>query len=93
MNVAALRCSAIGIGLIYNRWEKYSPSNYTWMNPSHRVLSITKRNLKFSVITEEDEGVYHCIVTNDGGSVISDNVAISIYGKCSLAVTKLFNTA
>ena len=93
LNVAALCCSAIGIGPIYYCWEKYNSSNYSWINPSHRVLSITTRNLKFSVITEEDEGVYRCIVTNDDGSVISDNATISIYGKCSLAVTKLCNIA
>ena len=93
LNVAALHCPAIGIGPIYYHWEKYNPSNYTWMNPSHRVLSITTQILKFSVITEEDEGVYHCIVTNDDGSVISDNATISIYGRCLLALTKLCDIA
>ena len=93
LNVAALHCPAIGIGPIYYHWEKYNPSNYTWMNPSHRVLSTTTQNLKFSVITEEDEGIYHCIVTNDDGSVISDNATISVYGRCLLALTKLCDIA
>ena len=30
---------------------------------------------------EEDEGVYHCVVTNDDGSVISDNATIRVYGE------------
>ena len=34
------------------------------------------------MITEEDEGVYHCIVTNDDGSVVSDNATITVYGEC-----------
>ena len=33
---------------------------------------------------EEDQGMYHCIVTNDDGSIISDNVNITVYGKLSL---------
>ena len=38
-------------------------------------------NLKFSNITEDDEGVYRCVVTNDEGSVISDNATIVVYGE------------
>ena len=37
--------------------------------------------MTFSVIMEEDHGMYHCIVTNDDGSVISDDVNITVYGK------------
>ena len=36
--------------------------------------------LKFSVITEEDEGIYCCIVSNDDGHVISNYVNITVYG-------------
>ena len=82
LNVTALRCAATGIGPINYHWEKYDSSSNTWMNPSHRATSITTQNLKFKVITEEDEGVYRCIVTNDDGSVTSDNGTVSIYGKC-----------
>ena len=83
LNVAALNCSAIGMGPIYYHWEKYDSSSSTWKNPSHTATSITTQKLKFSVITEEDEGVYRCVVTNNDGSVISDNATVSIYGKCS----------
>ena len=82
LNVAALHCSANGMGPIYYHWEKYNSSSNSWISPSHRATSITTQNLKFSVITEEDEGVYHCVVTNGDGSVISDNATVSIYGKC-----------
>ena len=82
LNVTALHCLATGIGPIYYHWEKYDSFSNTWINPSHRATSITTQNLKFSAITEEDEGVYHCVVTNDDGSVISDNATVSIYGKC-----------
>ena len=82
LNVTALHCSAIGMGPINYHWEKYDSSSNTWISPSHRATSVTTQNLKFSVITEEDEGVYRCVVTNDDGSVISDNATVSIYGKC-----------
>ena len=47
-------------------------------------MNITSPNLKFSVVTEKDEGVYHCIVTNDDGSVISDNATINVYGELAI---------
>ena len=59
-----------------------------WISPSHRAVSTTSPNLKFSVITEEDEGVYQCVVTNDDGTVISDNATIIVYGECSAFLTK-----
>ena len=93
LNVTALYCSAVGIGPIYYHWEKYDSSSNTWINPSNRVISSKKQNLKFSTITEDDEGIYHCIVTNDDGSVISDNATVSVYGKCSLALAKLYHIA
>ena len=83
LNIVSLCCSAIGMGPINYQWEKYYLSNNSWIRPSHRAVSITSPNLKFDVITEEDEGVYHCIVTNDDGSVISDNATIHVYGECS----------
>ena len=30
---------------------------------------------------EEDEGIYHCVVTNPDGSVVSDNATITVYGE------------
>ena len=44
-------------------------------------MNITSPNLTFSVITEEDEGVYRCVVTNNDGSVISDNATVRVYGE------------
>jgi len=48
-------------------------------------VNITSPKLIFSVITEEDEGVYHCIATNDDGSVESDNATITVYGELHIA--------
>ena len=44
-------------------------------------MNITSPNLTFSVIMEEDQGIYQCIVTNDDGSIISDSVNITVQGK------------
>ena len=55
--------------------------NNSWIRPSHRAISVTSPNLRFKIITEEDEGTYHCIVTNDDGDVISDNATVYVYGE------------
>ena len=81
VNVNAMECMASGIGPIYYKWEKYHSSNDSWIKPSVRVVIITSPKLIFNVITEEDEGVYHCVVSNHDGSKLSDNATINIYGK------------
>ena len=83
VNVIAISCSAVGMGPIYYQWEKYDSSNNYWISYSHRGVNSASPDLKFSVIREEDEGVYRCIVTNDDGSIISDNATIHVYGECS----------
>ena len=83
MNVIAMSCSAIGMGPIYYQWQKYNSSNNSWISPSHRAVDITSSDLKFNAIREEDEGVYRCIVTNDDGSVTSDNATVHVYGEYS----------
>jgi len=75
------------MGPIHYQWEKYQPSDGSWMKPSNRAVNTTSSKLIFSVITEEDEGVYHCIVTNDDGSVVSDNATITVYGECSVSLS------
>ena len=86
-----MSCSAVGMGPIYYQWEKYNSSNNSWINPSHRAVSIISSDLKFNVISEEDEGVYRCIVTNDDGSVTSDNATVHVYGEYSLALAKPYD--
>ena len=71
------------MGPIQYKWEKYQSSSNSWIRPSHRAVDITSPKLIFSVITEEAEGVYHCVVTNHDGSVVSSNATITVYGKYS----------
>ena len=89
LNVTALSCLAFGIGPIHYQWEKYHTSNNSWIHPSsHRTVSVTSRHLNFSIIMEEDEGVYRCVVTNDDGSVTSDNATIHVYSEYPVELSK-----
>ena len=72
---------ATGIGHIQYKWEKYQSSSNSWIRPSHRAVNITSPKLIFSVITEEDEGTYRCIVSNHDGSVVSKIATITLYGE------------
>ena len=72
---------ATGVGPIYYQWEKYDSVDDRWIKPSRRVDNISSQHLLFNGVTEEDEGIYHCVVTNDDGSVVSDNATVTVYGK------------
>ena len=83
LNVTTLSCKAVGIEPFYYQWDRYHLLSDSWIKPSHRAVDITSPNLKFSIITEEDEGAYRCIVTNDDGNVISDSATVFVYGEYS----------
>ena len=80
-NVMVFEVVATGMGPISYQWEKYQSFSNSWIRPSSRVVSVTSSKLIFSLITEEDEGTYRCIVTNDDGSVVSDSVNVTVYGE------------
>ena len=77
----SVECLAHAIGLINYQWEKYYSFNNSWMIPSSKNINVTSPKLIFTVITEEDEGIYHCVVSNSDGNKISDNATITVYGK------------
>ena len=66
---------------MYYQWQKYDHFSNKWISPSSGADNITSPNLTFSVITEEDEGLYRCIASNDDGDVFSDYANITVYGK------------
>ena len=82
-NKVIVNCSANAMGPVYYQWQKLYSFNDSWVNPSHRAVNITSPNLKFNDIKKEDKGIYRCVVTNDDGSVVSDNATIKVYGKYS----------
>ena len=83
-NVMVFEVVATGMGPITYKWEKYQSFSNSWIRPSNRAMSVTSSKLIFNAITEEDEGTYHCIVTNDDGSVVSDNVNVTVYGESEI---------
>ena len=94
MNVTALSCSAIEIGhTIHYQWERHHSFSNSWTNPSHRAVSITRPHLNFSIVMEEDEGVYRCVVTNDAGSVISDNATVHVYSEYLVPLLNIISHA
>ena len=81
--VTTLWCSASGLEPLTYLWQMYQMSNNTgnWSKPSIRAVNITSPNLVFSKLTEEDEGIYRCIVSNIDGDVVSNNATITVFGK------------
>ena len=51
------------------------------MTPSRKDKIFISPKLVFDVIREEDQGLYHCVATNNDGSAISENATITVYGK------------
>ncbi|XP_065904619.1 basement membrane-specific heparan sulfate proteoglycan core protein-like isoform X2 [Dysidea avara] len=86
-NLMVFEVVATDMSPISYKWEKYQSFSNSWIRPSSRAVSVTSSKLIFSVITEEDEGTYHCIVTNDDGSVVSDNVNVTVYGPPKITYT------
>ena len=88
-NLMVFEVVATDMSPISYKWEKYQSFSNSWIRPSSRAVSVTSSKLIFSVITEEDEGTYHCIVTNDDGSVVSDNVNVTVYGELEILKIKI----
>ena len=76
-----MSCLATGIGTLSYQWEKYQKSNNTWIKFFHKNINATSPYLIFSEVIEEDEGLYHCIVANSDGWILSDNATVTVYGE------------
>ena len=79
--VSTLWCLATGVEPLSYLWQMYQSSNDSWTRPSVRAINVTSPKLVFSKLTEEDEGIYRCIVFSDDDNVISDNATITVYGE------------
>ena len=79
--VSALSCLANGSKPLSYLWEVYQSSNDSWTKPSVRAVNITSPTLGFSKLTEEDEGIYRCVVFSDDDNATSDNATITLYGE------------
>ena len=92
INVLALWITATAIGPIHYQWQKYDPFTNSWIPPSSRAENITSPNLTFSVIAEEDQGLYRCIASNDDGTVLSHHANITVYGKLLSLICTVLHT-
>ena len=79
--VSTLWCLASGSEPLNYLWQMYQSSNDSWTRPSVRAVNITSPKLVFSKLTEEDEGIYRCIVFSDDDNVVSDNATITLFGE------------
>ena len=79
---------ATGVGPLFYHWQKYDQLSNSWIPPSSRAENIKSLNLTFSVITENDEGVYRCIVSNEDGHVVSNNATVTVYGMLVIITDK-----
>ena len=82
--VSTLWCLANGLGPLIYCWQMYQSANDSWTRPSVRAVNITSPKLVFSKLTEEDVGIYRCIVISDDDIVISNNATITLYGELFL---------
>ena len=78
---STLWCLAKGSEPLNYLWQMYQLFNDSWTRPSVRAINVTSSKLVFSKLTEEDEGVYRCIVFSDDDNVVSDNATITVYGE------------
>ena len=89
--VTALWCVALGSEPLHYLWQMYESTNDSWTRPSVRAVDITSPKLIFSKLTEEDEGIYRCIVFSGDDSVVSDNGTITLYGELQYFVLHISN--
>ena len=80
-NVSVFEIVATGVGHVYYLWQKYNTITDEWAPLPSRAINDTSPYLNFTIITEEDQGIYHCIATNYDGSVLSDNATITVFGR------------
>ena len=79
--VSTQSCLANGLEPLNYFWQMYQSTNDSWTKPSVRAVNITSPKLVFSKLTEEDEGIYRCIVFSDDDKVVSNNATITLYGE------------
>ena len=79
--VSTLSCLANGLEPLKYLWQMYQSTNDSWTKPSIRAVNFTSPKLVFSKLTEEDKGIYRCIVFSEDDHVVSNNATITLYGE------------
>jgi len=71
---ATFTVQATGESTLSYQWQK----NQADLTNGPRLAGVTSATLHISPVELEDAGEYRCVVTGDGGSVISNNAALTV---------------
>ena len=70
-----LTCSATGNGTLVYSWERSSGSSWTTISKSSTISYTTDTTLSIG------QYMYRCRVSNEAGSVVSNNAIVNVYGE------------
>ena len=68
-------CRANGMGTLVYSWEKHSGSSWTTVSNDNTTSYTTDTTLAIG------QYMYRCRVSNDAGSVVSNNAIVNVYGE------------
>ena len=72
----SVMCRAIGVGTLEYSWERRSDnSNWTTVSNDNTTSYTTDTTLAIG------QYMYRCRVSNDAGSVVSNNAIVNVYGE------------
>ena len=74
-NNISLTCTASGIGTLVYSWEQSSDGGWTTVSNDNTTSYTTDTTLAIG------QYVYRCRVSNEAGSVVSNNAIVNVYGE------------
>ena len=72
-------CSASGLGTLEYFWERSSGSSWTTVSNDNTTSYTTDTTLAIG------QYMYRCKVSNDAGSVVSNEAVVDVYGEYCIA--------
>ena len=70
-----LMCKAVGLGTLVYSWERSSGSSWTTVSNDNTTSYTIDTTLAIG------QYMYRCRVSNDAGSVLSNNATVNVYGE------------
>ena len=70
-----LTCKASGVGNLIYSWERNSGGNWTTVSNDNTTSYTTDTTLAIG------QYMYRCRVSNEAGSVVSNNAIVNVYGE------------
>ena len=68
-------CQATSVGIVVYSWERSSGSSWTTVSNDSTTSYTTDTTLAIG------QYMYRCRVSNDAGSVVSNNAIVNVYGE------------